>query len=515
MPTEPGTDADGDGDEDAAAMEIWANDFITSPIYDCNGQGPEVDENGNERITAYSINLIDDEADRNQTGLVLTCDSEETTIVEIHAWDEAGNHDYCETFVLVQDLMGRCDNGAGAIAGTVETAESMEGIADVQVQISGAMDESIVTLDDGAFHFTNIPMASDVSIYPLKDIDPLNGVSTFDLILISQHILGEHRLDSPWKLLAADANKNGSITTVDVITIRRLILGMEDNFPNNTSWRFFESTQEFSNPTDPWSSYLREVASVNDVEEDMQVNFKGIKIGDVNESAQANALYSIDERTQGSFALEVEDQKLLAGQTYRLDFTGKDMNQITGYQGTFSLGETLEVLDIGPGVLKEGNFGTRYLSEGLLTTSWNGTALESEVLFTLTVRAKANVQLSEALGLSSRITRSEAYNRDGDKLDLAINYHNGKVEEVGFELFQNQPNPVLGQTQIGYYLPDASPVTLTLSDVTGRTLKVVRTNGEKGYNQIVLQSQDLQLKGIVYYTLATEKNTATRKMVVE
>ena len=391
----------------------------------------------------------------------------------------------------------------------------MEGIADVQVQISGAMDESMVTLQDGAFHFTNIPMASDVSIYPLKDIDPLNGVSTFDLILISQHILGEGRLDSPWKLLAADANKNGSITTVDVITIRRLILGMEDNFPNNTSWRFFEATQEFSNPADPWSSYLREVASVNDVEEDMEVNFKGIKIGDVNESAQANTLVRLDERTQGSFALEVKDQKMLAGQTYQLDFTGRGMNQIAGYQGTFVFSDNIEIVDINAGVLQDGNFGTRYLSEGLLTTSWNGTADEEEVLFSLTLRAKSNVQLSEALELSSRITRSEAYSKQGEQLNLAINYHNGKIDQVGFELFQNQPNPFLGQTQIGYYLPEAASVTLTLSDVSGRTLKVIRTAGVKGHNLIVIEARDLPLKGLVYYTLATEKNTATRKMIVE
>ncbi|NRB50110.1 MAG: T9SS type A sorting domain-containing protein [Saprospiraceae bacterium] len=516
MPTEPGTDADGDGDEDAAAMAIWANDFVTSPIYDCNGQGPEADNNGNLLVTSYSINLIDEEADRDQTGLILTCDSEETTIVQIHAWDEAGNHDFCETFVLVQDLMNRCGNGAGAIAGVVETAESMESIADVQVRISGAMNESMLTLDDGAYHFTNIPMASDVSIYPWKDIDPLNGVSTFDLILISQHILGEGQLDSPWKLLAADANNNGSITTVDVITIRRLILGMEDNFPENTSWRFFEETQEFSDPTDPWSAFLREVASINDVEENMQVNFKGIKIGDVNESAQPNSLFSIDERTQGAFALTVEDMQLQAGQTYRVDFKGKGMTEIAGYQGTLSFAQAIELVDINYGVLKQGHFGTRHLSDGLLPTSWNGDASDQDVLFTLVLRAKSNVQLSEALSLSSRVTPSEAYNKSGDRMDLEINFSTGKVKTAGFELYQNQPNPFQGETLIPYFLPEAAPVTLMISDVTGKTLKVIRTAGLQGRNQIVLRSEDLQAaKGILYYTIATDKYTATRKMIVK
>ena len=515
MPTEPGTDADGDGDEDPAAMAIWANDFIASPIYDCNGQGPAIDEHGNELITAYSINLLGAEASRDDTGLILTCDSEETTLVEIHAWDEAGNHDYCQTYILVQDLMGRCDNGAGAIAGNIETAERMEGIADVTVQISGAMDQVVVTQDAGYYHFQNIPLGSDVSIYPWKDIDPLNGVSTFDLILIGKHILGEVALDTPWKLLAADANNNGAVTTLDVVTIRRLILGIEDSFRGNTSWRFFEESQHFSDTSNPWASHLREIASLNDVGEEVEVNFKGIKTGDVNVSAIANAHSVIDERTFGSFAFEVEDLKMEAGKTYQVEFSAAEMSQIAGYQGTFTFGKAIEVVDIIYGAVQAGNFGTTYLLEGLLTTSWNAKAVADEVLFTLVIQAKDKALLSDQLGLSSRITATEAYNLAGEQLDLALNFSTGKTKEVGFELYQNEPNPFREETLIGYHLPETAQVTFTLCDVTGRTLKTFRTRGAKGYNRIRLGSNDIAAKGILYYTLSTEEFTATRKMIIE
>jgi len=515
MPTEPGTDADGDGDEDAAAMAIWANDFIASPIYDCNGQGPDVDANGNELITAYSINLVGEEANRDSTGLILTCDNDETTIVEIHSWDEAGNHDYCETYILVQDLMGRCDGGDGAIAsGNIET-EQGEGVADVAVQLSGNMDETSITVGDGFYEFRNIPLGSDISITPFHDVNHLNGVSTFDLVLISKHILGVQELDSPFKLIAADANNNRSVTTIDVILSRQLILGITNSFENNTSWRFFDAEQTFSNPSNPWADDLKEIVSINDIESDRTtIDFTAVKVGDVNGNAVVNAFSSIDERSNGKFAFNVEDINMTAGNTYDVEFTAQDIARIEGYQGTFTFGESIELVDITYGAAKEGNFGTTFAQEGLLTTSWNDEATADDVLFTLVVRANAAAQLSEQLGLSSRITPSEAYNDEGDKLDLAINFSTGKVQEVAFELYQNQPNPFQGETVIGYNLPASAQVTFTVSDVAGRTLKMIRTEGVKGYNNIILNSKDLPAAGVLYYTVSTDDYTATKKMII-
>jgi hypothetical protein len=516
MPTDPSNpDADGDGDDDDAAMAIWANDFIASPIYDCNGQGPDVDANGNELITAYSINLVGEEANRDSTGIVLTCDNDETTIVEIHAWDEAGNHDYCETYILVQDLMGRCGNSDGAIAsGNIETAEGDEGVTDVNVQISGPMDQTVVTQGDGFYRFTNIPVNADVSIYPVKDVGHLNGVSTFDLVLISKHILGVQLLDSPWKILAADANNTESVSTLDLIVLRKVILGIDQSFTNNTSWRFFDANQTFSNPSNPWADELVEIVSINDIIGEVTVDFDAIKVGDVNGSAKANEFSSLDERSRGSFAFNVEDVNMVAGNTYNVEFTAADIATIEGYQGTFTLGESIEMVDITYGAAKEGNFGTTFLQEGLLTTSWNDEASADDVLFTLVVRATADAPLSEQLGLSSRITPSEAYNDEGEKLDLAINFSTGKVQEVAFELYQNQPNPFQGETVIGYNLPEASQVTFTVSDVAGRTLKLIRTEGVKGYNNILLNSKDLPAAGVLYYTVSTDNYKATKKMII-
>jgi hypothetical protein len=92
------------------------------------------------------------------------------------------------------------------------------------------------------------------TITPEKNDNPLNGVTSFDLVLISKHILGLEPLDSPYKMIAADANKSGSITTFDIVEFRKLILGIHMNgLPNNTSWRFVPRELVFVNPSNPFS----------------------------------------------------------------------------------------------------------------------------------------------------------------------------------------------------------------------------------------------------------------------
>lgn len=75
-----------------------------------------------------------------------------------------------------------------------------------------------------------------------KNDDPLNGVSTFDLVLINKHILGVELFDNGFKHIAADASRDNKVTTLDMVEIRKLILGIYTTFPMVNSWRFFDKT---------------------------------------------------------------------------------------------------------------------------------------------------------------------------------------------------------------------------------------------------------------------------------
>ena len=97
-------------------------------------------------------------------------------------------------------------------------------------------------------------------------------------------------------MIAADANKSGSITTFDIVELRKLILGIYQELPNNTSWRFVDKAFAFPNPNNPFQTTFPENISVASscMTSHMDDDFVGVKVGDVNGTAVANSL--VNER---------------------------------------------------------------------------------------------------------------------------------------------------------------------------------------------------------------------------
>jgi hypothetical protein len=412
-------------------------------------------------------------------------------------------------------MFGLCTpTGPGTIAGVIKTEEEKP-VEKVNTQLSGESSATMLTSAEGAYGFTNLRVGYDYTVTPLLDVNHVNGVSTFDIVLITKHILGIQPLDSPYKMLSADVNQSKSVTTLDLIQIRKLILAIDLRFAQTTSWRFIPKAFNFPDPTNPWATEFPEVISINDLPGIINdANFVAIKMGDVNGSAITTSLQGTDVRNiAGTFNFEVADEKLVAGNEYTVAFRASDLAGIQGYQGTLTFDRNaVELVDIVYGVAKEENFGLRYANEGVITTSWNGEA-NNDVAFSLVLRAKADTELSKVLGVSSRYTVAEAYNRNDQVLNLGIQFSTGTVASVGFELYQNVPNPFKGQTVIGFNLPVANDVTLTISDMTGRVLKLVRNNYDAGYNTIVLKTNELPA-GVLHYTLSSGAFTATKKMVL-
>jgi hypothetical protein len=508
--------SDGNG---GGMMAVWASDFVASKIYDCNGQGPEV-KDGLKLVTKYSLNRVGSPKDKNVTGINLTCaDKGKVILVELHAWDEAGNDDFCVTYIEVQDNRTVCPGstvGNVNIAGTIST----EGSANLQgatITLSGQASMSATTTANGGYSFISLAKGGDFTLTPQLDKNHLNGVSTFDLVLIQKHILNVQALNSPYKMIAADVNNSKSITTLDLIALRKLILNVDQTFQNNTSWRFVDATYKFPNATNPWAAAFPEVVSVNDIAANTTANFVAIKVGDVNASATVSAATAAEVRTAGTLDINAADAALKAGQEYSVEFNAAELKGVQGYQFALNLDKSkVELVDIVYGVAKAENFGV-FTNEGIITTSWNQAGLATATakqgaLFTLVLRAKADAQLSNTLSLN-RVVSAEAYNSNNDQLNVALKF-NGAEVATGFELKQNTPNPFNGETLINFNLAKATTATLTISDVTGRILKSVRANYAKGMNQVILKASDLNASGVLYYTLEADDFTATKKMII-
>jgi hypothetical protein len=407
---------------------------------------------------------------------------------------------------LVQDNNRLCDFdvASGFIAGAVSTAEAAP-VEGVEVGLSGNRSMTYLTDDKGEYGFENLQEGYDYSIIPQKDEDHRNGVSTFDLILIQKHILGESLLDSPYKLIAADVNNSKSVSTLDLIQLRKLILNIDSQFENNTSWRFVDADHRFRNPQNPWQGGFPEVKNINNLDRSDYANFVAVKIGDVNASAMVGA-----RATTGNFTIHTQEQAMMAGNEYKFDFTAQKEN-ISGYQFTLEFAN-LEIVDVIYGTAQAEHLGI-FTKEGVITTSFNGETMGT--LFSIVVRAKADVKASEAIQFSSRYTAAEAYTKEGAELDIQLDFRQSTAnKEVSFTLQQNMPNPFDSETVIRFQLPMAQEATLTLQDVAGRVVKQIEGDFAKGLNEVNISAADLPSAGVYFYTLQAGEQSATKKLIL-
>jgi len=384
---------------------------------------------------------------------------------------------------------------------------------------ASTMPADVVTAADGAFAY-DLELGQNYSIAAARNDNPLNGVTTYDLVLLGQHLLELNTLDSPYKMIAADVNGSGSITSLDMIALRRLILFIDTELATNTSWRFVDGEYVFPNPANPFATTFPEVINYNDLAGSQLADFVGVKIGDLNASATANSLNAGDTRSSDDeLVFNVEDAKVEAGETYTVDFKAAEFNQMAGYQFTLNFdASAVEFVDFEAGALRgltADNFGFHMLNEGVITTSWNAndalTVSDDEVLFSLTFTAKAATQVSKVMNIAqnTEYTSAEAYNEAAKLYDLTINFNKGANA-----LLQNQPNPFRNETVIGFELAEAAAATVTIYDVAGRTIKQYNGDFAKGYNSLTINRSELSGSGVLYYQLETADFSATKKMIL-
>jgi hypothetical protein len=201
------------------------------------------------------------------------------------------------------------DNATEIIEICIDT-EQLCGVEELDIQFDGENQGGLFIVEDvsdepGGFcpYRYEVTAGSNFQVAPVKDDNPLNGVTTYDLVLISKHIQGIEPLNSPYKIIAADADNNGVIDLNDSIELSRLILGIYNELPNNTSWRFVRKDYVFPNPFNPFAEVFPEHYAVANLQSPVSADFVAIKVGDVNGTAVCNSLVENTDRTNPGQAL--------------------------------------------------------------------------------------------------------------------------------------------------------------------------------------------------------------------
>jgi hypothetical protein len=325
---------------------------------------------------------------------------------------------------------------------------------------------------------------------PEKDSDPLNGVSTYDLVLISKHILGIESFnvpltfESPYKMIAADGNKSNEITTFDIVELRKLILGIYNDLPGNTSWRFIDAAFAFPNPDNPFQTSFPEVKEFEIPPFGEDGHFIALKVGDVN----GTAIYNRPEVfTTGIGYAAQSSAKGESGLT--VPIYAREALDATAWQMVLNYDPALfrlkDVRLTGPELAGSFNNGWHEPIPGEVRVLWFDVDAQSyeyqegEPLFFLELEA-LDQQAAFELRVDEQLLHAEAYELDGNPRRFVL--QKGESENIrarperttqaAAPLWSARvyPNPNTGVFRVNVNIPEAGSVTVQLSDQHGSLL---------------------------------------------
>lgn len=540
------------GDTTSCEREFWVRDCLP-PTVACKDQltvaiaptilttvyGTSFLEQANDNVTPPTLNYSDNllefgvreagtgsgfpvtDSGAPQTYLVYLCDDQsgEFTDIELWARDKAGNTQYCLSKLKIEDPFFNCEVGHPGLEVCTTEPCTEQNIESVQcyIHISPGndlfpFDAFAITDNSGCFFFPNLlPLSSDYVFNLRRYGDYLNGVSTFDLVLLSKHILGVDPLDSPYKIIAADVNRSNSVTTFDIVELRKLILGIYDSLPNNTSWRFIDQNLVFTDATQPFlNAPFPDSFWVNDVQASQYFEFFGVKVGDLNCSVIANI--------NTPAGVWLPERMLAPGEVADIPVSAADADDWLGFQLALRYDPSDLILEkVVPGALPGMDDEVFGLSPGRVAASWysaRAEALRPETpLFSLRVKALRGVNIRDALRLETDRLSPEIYTAAEARRPLLPVFKAIDADMGDLAVFDAQPNPTAGAATIPLTLAGPAEGHLLVTDASGKVSFSTAISCAAGFQTLDIPTGALPEAGVYFWRLTLGGRQSTGRLL--
>ena len=374
--------------------------------------------------------------------------------------------------------------------------------------------EEFITEENGNYTFLSNPLNQDYSLSATKNTFYMEGVSTLDLLLIQKHILGLSKFDSPYKMIAADITNDQNISALDLIHLRKLILGIDVEFANNDSWRFVTNDSPIT-LENPWifnEEFFYENLSENQNNQDMTA----VKIGDVNGSI-SNMIggISTESRSDNTIQFELKDQFLRKGESINISLNSPSEMSLSGLQLMMETkGVELKIVES-----NLPNFNTAHanVENEECRIAWSDINnakdfKQDDLIIAFEITAAQDIWLGESLQLSKQLA-SEIYSQNGSSVSpLELRFIKDQVGDL--QLYQNHPNPFSSNTTIGFNLAEEGTVRLSIINIEGKLIYNTNQYLDQGNQEISIGSDEIgSIKGVLYYQLEFDGNQITKRMV--
>ncbi len=332
---------------------------------------------------------------------------------------------------------------------TIKLRDPSTGIIVATTVSAPNMNEPLYTGDPGYFAFTNVPSGT----YQLESSfnGTWGGNNATDALLVQLYVSNStmYPFESDLQKIAGDVNASLTWSGLDALYIKLRTVGSITSYPAG-DWKF--DTPSVAVPTSGTH------------------NIMGICVGDVNGSYIASGLKEASFMTVNDDAV----QTIPVNQSFNYDIKSSaiaDLGAMTlfmGYdQNRFEIESVNTSLE-----------GMKYVIEdGKIALAWSDTrplsVTNDEPIITLTLNAKELV--SEATQIFSLLPGSEFADSKANRFDNFDLKMSKVITPNGLNEFSmfNYPNPFKNTTNIVYTLPESGNVRLVLTNMYGKTIRVL------------------------------------------
>lgn len=365
---------------------------------------------------------------------------------------------------------------------------------------------------------TGLTLGRMYYVEPVKNTDPINGLSSFEIFLAQRLLLGLEvpQITEPLQIVGMDMNCSQSVSTLDLLIMQRLLIGDLDEAPGCNSWTFVPDSHDFPVDYDVNNVFPAPRRAAVVLMSDSMVTFTGMKTGDLLADADPG-------RNAGALPLEVQlPENMTVGNTVGLPLTLAAAHELVSFQGELVLAEGLEFVSADGLLLTDLAVGERLAERGRLQLSWfsptgesTGAAAGAEL-----VEVAVNVTAAYVPGTLPFIfddgaaLRSEAYNARSERFRPEVHLIAPMTEAAVFRLHPATPNPAAEYTDLTFELPAAASVELTVLDGLGRPVITRTQTLEAGTNRFRLDTRVL-VAGTYYYQLVAGEDVGAAKVVVK
>jgi hypothetical protein len=226
------------------------------------------------------------------------------------------------------------------------------------------------------------------------------------------------------------------------------------------------------------------------------------------------------ESNATEYRLEQNDHKTIAHNTKRFARpvnTGSNHTVLileSAWNDTPQQGDEIAAYDskgnmVGSVALQNGHNAIAIWGDDEYTQEKEG--LETAELFSLVLYKESSDEMI-TLKIAEFERGSNSFSKDG--MTVIAGFEQEAVITQEMELFQNVPNPVKSNTEIGFFLPEDTKATITLTNSIGQqVVTITEMDYERGYHSVNLERQNLS-SGMYFYSLKTPEKTLTKQLTL-